>query len=278
MAPLVILVLLMSTFRAESSSKRGIAKTNLHDHQLRQLKQGVTWGYNWKFSPNMPWQEAGMEFVPMVHDASINRAAVPSGSFRGLLGFNEPDISSQANMDPYHAAGMWTNVEQLASQLGVQQLVSPAMCGDIGKGTQWMGSFLNACHNCRIDAIAIHSYWCTLDGVKNLVDSYRRFGKKIWITEIACADPRFDVSMQGQARFMQEVVPWLEQEEIIEKYAWFSYFTNEWRYVITTPNPDAGLVHADGSLSQLGQIYVNLGGRRLTESNITTEVTTPIIA
>lgn len=50
---------------------------------------------------------------------------------------------------------------------------------------------------------------------------------RIWITEIACADPRFDVSMQGQARFMQEVVPWLEQEEIIEKYAWFSYFTND---------------------------------------------------
>lgn len=44
----------------------------------------------------------------------------------------------------FGSQGMWTNVEQLASQLGVQQLVSPAMCGDIGKGTQWMGSFLNA--------------------------------------------------------------------------------------------------------------------------------------
>ena len=35
-----------------------------------------------------------------------------------------------------------------------------------------------ACQNCRIDAIAIHSYWCTLDGLKNLVNSYRHFGKK----------------------------------------------------------------------------------------------------
>lgn len=110
-----------------------------------------------------------------------------------------------------------------------------------GKGTSWMGSFLNACQNCRIDAIAIHSYWCTLeswmkmkvsykkliavkigllpsfltssvssifsdsfnrtvvsdtvnigefsfcrfgqDGIQNLVGNYRRFGKKIWLTE-----------------------------------------------------------------------------------------------
>jgi len=28
--------------------------------------------------------------------------------------------------------------------------------------------------------------------------------------------------MNGQIRFMKEVVPWLEQEDIIEKYAWFS--------------------------------------------------------
>ena len=38
----------------------------------------------------------------------------------------------------------------------------------------------------------------------------------------ACADQNFDVSMNGQIRFMKEVVPWLEQEDIIEKYAWFS--------------------------------------------------------
>ena len=37
---------------------------------------------------------------------------------------------------------MWQNVEQLASQMGASHLVSPAMSGDIGKGTQWMGAFL----------------------------------------------------------------------------------------------------------------------------------------
>ena len=42
----------------------------------------------------------------------------------------------------------------------------------------------------------------------------------------ACADPNFDVSMDGQIRFMKEVVPWLESEDLIEKYAWFSCLTS----------------------------------------------------
>ena len=45
----------------------------------------------------------------------------------------------------------------------------------------------------------------------------------------------------------------------------FSYFTNEWSYGITNPNPDAGLVNWNGALSELGRVYVSLGsGRRLT--------------
>ncbi|CAE7756603.1 asl1 [Symbiodinium necroappetens] len=170
-------------------------------------------------------------------------------------------------MDPWHAAAIWPEVEQVARNYGVQKLVSPAMCGDIGKGTSWMQQFLDACKGCRIDAIAIHSYWCSLDGVQNLIEQYRRFGKKIWLTEFACAAPGVDVSMQGQIKFMKDVVPWLEQEDMVEKYAWFSYFTNEWAHGITNPNPDAGLVDWNGALSELGRVYVSLGHNRRLEGN-----------
>ena len=47
----------------------------------------------------------------------------------------------------------------------------------------------------------------------------------------------------------------------------------EWEYVITTPNPDAGLIHDDGSLSELGQIYMNLAGGRRLMSNETSNIT-----
>ena len=162
----------------------------------------------------------------MVHDGGFPRWG-GGGNFRALLGFNEPDIHTQAHMNPWHAAAMWPEVERVARNLGVQKLVSPAMCGDIGKGMAWMQQFLDACKGCRVDAIAIHSYWCSLGGVQNLINSYKRFGKKIWLTEFACAAPGVDVSMQGQIKFMKEVVPWLEQEDVVEKYAWFSYFTHE---------------------------------------------------
>lgn len=61
----------------------------------------------------------------------------------------------------------------------------------------------------------------------------------------------------------------------VSRYAWFSYFTNEWSYGITNPNPDAGLVDWNGALSELGRVYVSLGsGRRLT-GNETENVTMP---
>lgn len=259
--------ILITTFCLAEGSKRGFARTGLDIQELQALSPSVSWTYNWRLSPGPSYRSSAMDFMPMVHDGQINNSP-NSGPYDALLGFNEPDIDSQAHLNPWEAANMWPQVEQVAQNMGVQTLVSPAMCGDIGKGTSWMGSFLNACQNCRIDAIAIHSYWCTLDGLRSLVDSYRHFGKKIWLTEFACADQNFDVSMNGQIRFMKEVVPWLEQEDIIEKYAWFSYFTNEWRYGITNPNPDAGLVHQNGDLSPLGRVYVNLGtARRLQDVN-----------
>lgn len=251
---------------AAQSHKRGIARANLLEHQLHALKHGVSWGYNWELDPHFWWGSAGMDFSPMVHNGGFPRSA-GGQHFRALLGFNEPDIHSQAHMNPWHAAAIWPEVEQVARNYGVQKLVSPAMCGDIGKGTSWMQQFLDACKGCRIDAIAIHSYWCSLDGVQNLIEQYRRFGKKIWLTEFACAAPGVDVSMQGQIKFMKDVVPWLEQEDMVEKYAWFSYFTNEWAHGITNPNPDAGLVDWNGALSELGRVYVSLGHNRRLEDN-----------
>ena len=35
--------------------------------------------------------------------------------------------------------------------------------------------FLKACKGCRVDAVAIHSYWCSLSGLQNLVENYKKF-------------------------------------------------------------------------------------------------------
>lgn len=254
---------------ASGSSKQGIALSHPSQAQLLALQSGASWFYDWSHISDQALSSSKMAFFPMVHDAGQVDQSL-GGQFSVLLGFNEPSLDEQGHLSPSDAAALWPRIEGQASAAGVQKLVSPAMCGDIGRGTSWMQSFLGACQGCRIDAIAVHSYTCDLSDIQQLVEAYRGFGKPIWLTEFACAVPGRDVSVQGQMEFMKQVVPWLEQESVIEKYAWFSFFTNEWSFPITNPNPDAGLVYPDGRLSELGQLYLSLGsgGRRLGEEVI----------
>lgn len=241
------------------STKRGIAIRHPSAAQLHALEAGLDWFYSW--SKTSPQASSSLKFFPMVHGRSEVQQGLEGHAY-AILGFNEPELESQSHMSPQEAAGLWHQVEAKAHT--VQKLVSPAMCGDIGRGTAWMRSFLGACQGCRIDAIAIHSYYCDVADIQRLVDAYRGFGKPIWLTEFACAVQGRDVSMQGQIKFMKEVVPWLEQEGAIEKYAWFGYFKDQWSYPITSPNPDAGLAYGDGRLSELGQVYLSFAsGRRL---------------
>lgn len=218
-----------------SASKRGIADPHLSHAEVEALRPEVSWGYNWGTSSG--W--GGLEFYPMIHHGSSVNSAEHAlhGHSSALLGFNEPDISSQAHMSPQEAASLWPQVEKLASAHGVQTLVGPAVCGDIGKGTSWLQEFFDACNGCRIDAVAIHSYWPSLSGVQGLVKAHSRWGKPLWITEIACEG----CSHSRQIEFMKEVVPWLEQEGSIAKYSWF--------------NPMNRLVEGSG-LTELGRVYV----------------------
>ena len=123
-----------------------------------------------------------MDFMPMVHDHHFPRGA-GGQQFRALLGFNEPDIHHQAAMNPWHAAAIWPEVERVASNYGVKTLVSPAMCGDIGKGTWWMGELLAMC--CARNAVKsvehplkIHeesmkiNVFCCFSGLSGLVSGF----------------------------------------------------------------------------------------------------------
>ena len=128
-----------------------------------------------------------------------------------LLGFNEPNMADQANMmTPEYAASLWPQLEASG-----RKLVSPAMAME--NGLQWMDSFIAACHGCRVDAIAIHLYEGSVGGVKYWVDQFAKYGKPIWITEIAQPSK----SEQQCAQFAKDVVRYMEGDSRIERYAWF---------------------------------------------------------
>ena len=108
----------------------------------------ATWYHNWSIYSN----GCDAEFVPMVwnHVVLDDVAKMSSGS-EWLMGFNEPNLSSQANMTPEFAASLWPKMEATG-----KKLVSPAVA--MGDGIEWMDKFMAACTGCKIDAIAIHLY------------------------------------------------------------------------------------------------------------------------
>jgi hypothetical protein len=255
------------------SHKRGIAIQNhkLSSQALANLRGSASWGYVWDFNPSntwptggptlQEWQDSGVRFVPMVWGESqmeTTDAAPMAQGMQALLGFNEPNFPSQANMDPVAAAQLWPQVEALAAAHGIDTIVSPALNFGPADPIWWLQTFLAACVGCKVDAIALHSYTCYGRYLKDHLDLYRPFGKPLWLTEFACSDAstpeRLDAS--GQMAYMREAVPLLEQDPDVAYYAWFSYFGDEWEEAIREgTNGDAGLVNPDGSLSELGALY-----------------------
>src|SRR5690606_35003988 len=79
------------------------------------------------------------------------------------------------------------------------------------------------------------------------VENYKsRFTQPLWLTEFACTDA---ANFDEQIAFMQDAVAYLEQDERIERYAWFS---GRFEWI-----PYIDLLGADGELTPLGQAYVS---------------------
>jgi len=247
------------------SPKRGIAleRKFVPAQGLASLRPAVSWGYGWD---DQLLADAYVRWLPMIWgEAQLLQAEDQVGSIDWsgagqLLGFNEPNFPDQADMSPEHAAALWPKVEALAASRGITKLVSPAVnFQDGNQGDAWLTRFFQLCVNCKVDAIAFHSYTCYGRFLRDHLDIYRKFGKPMWLTEFACAEPgdinAGRVSAEGQMAYMREAIPLLESDPDVEMYAWFSYFSNQWNHPVGGVTGDAGLVLADGTLSALGSLY-----------------------
>jgi hypothetical protein len=199
-----------------------------------------------------------IEFVPMIWGAGNLGNSVPAGS-KDLLGFNEPNFTAQANMSPQQAAADWPQVQSIAHAGGGMPLVSPAVnfCGgctvpSITDPYTYLSDFFAACTGCEVDYVAVHWYNCDLPSLQGYIEGnggnlqgFVQFGKPIWLTEFSC-DP--SASIDQQKAYMQGAIPWLENNPHIYRYSWFS----------ADPIPNAELVNPDGTLTDLGNTYVNL--------------------
>jgi hypothetical protein len=250
-----------------TACKRGVAYGHHSEADMAALSPGIAWWYNWATAPDAgvaggAYRTLGVEYVTMVWGGSFDIdtvvAEIPS-DVRTLLGFNEPNFYSQANLSAAAAAALWPDVEQIADSLGLA-LVSPAVnyCGGGCHDTDpmnYLDDFFAACPGCRVDAIAIHIYvGCNASGANHAqwlidhVESYKaRFTQPLWLTEFACDDA---ATPEEQRQFMVDAVTYLEAEPRIARYAWFSGRADN------VPNVD--LLGGDGELTVLGTEYVSL--------------------
>jgi hypothetical protein len=143
--------------------------------------------------------------------------AIAAGSTH-LLGFNEPDLASQSNLDYSTAAQGWTTyMEPFA---GKAKLVSPAVTnGGSPMGLTWLKNFLGSCSSCTVDAVAIHWYnGGDAAAFKQYVsDAYAAGGNRpVWVTEFQASG-----SVAEQQAFLTEVMAWMDSSSMVERYAYF---------------------------------------------------------
>jgi hypothetical protein len=238
---------------ASGRCKRGIAANTAPG---AAFFPAVSWWYNWSLQPS--GGHTGIEFVPMIWGASTVSGAIPSGS-SFLLGFNEPNFMSQANLTPAQAAADWPALQANAVLSALAGgIVGPAMnfCGPVAScnGTdpfQYLSTFLADCAGCEVDYVAAHWYNCDLPSLQDYLESggnlagYEQFGKPIWLTEFSCDG---NATEAQQEAYMRAAIPYLESNPRVFRYAWFS----------ASPIPNAQLVNADGSPTALGQVYIGL--------------------
>jgi hypothetical protein len=252
------------TSGAASACKRGIAYGYHSQADMQALRPGVSWWYNWAFSPDKDvvntFAAEGFSYVPMVWGTKVDLASVNTSLLPGapaLLGFNEPNFFSQANLSASDAAKAWPGVQAIADAHGLP-LISPAVnfCGGGCHDTDpfaYLDAFFAACPGCRVDAIAVHVYvGCKGEGgqrakwLENHLKTYEaRFSQPIWLTEFACDDAATPDDAVG---FLEDAVGILENDPRVARYAWFSGRTKEIKNV--------DLLGQDGQLTPLGKAYV----------------------
>ena len=215
----------------DAIDKKGVCYTNNAErwsHRASEL--GAHWMYSWG---NVLRDEIpeNVEYVPMFWGAgSVNQDNIDrikqlanEGTVKYVLGFNEPDGASQANMSVDLALEKWPTLEEI----GVP-LVSPAT---VNPTNPWMQDFMQRAdeQGLRVDYVAVHHYGGdnVLSFISKLKQTYELYKRPIWVTEFAVADwnaasPENNRFSEEQVMaFMQEALVAMDDIDWIFRYSWF---------------------------------------------------------
>jgi len=223
-----------------SGKKRGLSFGDDACKDATVLGLNDSWYYNWGTLPDGKGPNCdpprAVEFTPMFWSCGKNCSDnLPSNykeiwkqaGVQTILGFNEPDNGGQANLSPAIAAGLWSQIQGVASQFSPPlQLVGPSMTHWDTSGSIWLDQFFGNCSQSQgcdpslIKYVGFHDYSGNAEKIiENADAAFKKYGRKVWLTEFAVGD---DKNRAANDAFMQEVLPKLEKADSIFRYAWFS--------------------------------------------------------
>ena len=206
------------------------------------------WYYNWGCTP---LSVATIPFVPLVFRSSTSCPLVGQDF---VLGFNEPDNDSQANMTTLSAISKWSKVAGVVSSSG--KVGSPATAGNPAYTTSWQYGFMSG-NPQPVDFIAVH--WYKGADTSKFADDITRIHSlhnlPIWITEFAPQTasngnnyPKFTQTVVNQ--FIFQSVSWMNSVSFVQRFAWHDAKVRQGY------NPStSALFDINGALTCSGQYY-----------------------
>ncbi|MGB7328821.1 MAG: glycosyl hydrolase [Rubripirellula sp.] len=249
----------------------------------RENAVNIDWAYNWGNAPKHDVAAANYEFVPMIWSGNPTGVLSQINTIKNLeanygvevdyvLGFNEPELSTQANMTVESAINTWEVISQSFDGTGVK-LVSPAVSGN-GALNDWLAPFMsevasrnadsNTSNDLQVDAIAYHFYTVGYNAtteanklITQLDKIWADYQRPIWLTEFAGTSFSLDNPIHSveertafNAEFLDVLLPAFESRDFVERVAWWQFGA--------LGKPYSALTSAQNGVytpTELGEIY-----------------------
>ncbi len=217
---------------AVAGIKKGVSVWAFRGVAKALAESGASWYYTWAAGHAGITSPRRVRFVPMIWGAgSVTAATLREVRREGpyLLGFNEPDSSSQSDLTVSQALALWPRLMATGLQLG-----SPAVATDAATPGGWLDRFMHGARtrHYRVSFITVHWYGADFGtgAAVGQLESYlraihARYHLPIWLTEFALirfgATTTFPAPRQ-QAAFVTAAAGMLHRLRFVQRYAWFA--------------------------------------------------------
>lgn len=256
------------TLRTPGKAKNGkVVKGDYLKNMPKIQKLNLGWNYSWGIELQ-PGQPKRTSFAPMVYSVygnpdlhgvaeRVGKKMVPVKARQKetvLFGYNEPDRDNQGNLSVEKALKYWKSLESLDVLLCSPSTVHP--------DNDWMKQFMKGVdkQGLRVNYVGVHDYGNgNAEAFKSkLRRIHKMYGKRpIIVTEFAVADwntPSVEKNRHSKEKvlkYMQEVLPWMDEQDWIAGYAWFPFG------VSSKQGTSSALFDEKGELTKLGRFYMN---------------------